>query len=158
MHGRNNFHAHAIMRAKLMDGGAQTLTIRLILVRLIVCGRGQETRHASMVSGAALHIHANALTVIRVTLIRATHRITVEHATIVGGNIPIRGSRHVNTGSGRNIRMRHAGAHILSIHVHYDTTRASGRQAAQVSPTQCGRLWQSHRKYDTIGTYAQPRR
>ena len=123
MRGRNDLHAHTIMRAKLMHGGTQTPPMRHALVRLIVCGRRQEPGHTSVVSGAAHHVHAHALTVIRVTLIRATHRIAVEHATIMGGNIPIRGALHAHAGRGRNIiHLRHAGAHILSIHVHYDTT------------------------------------
>ena len=129
MRGRNDLHTHTIMRAKLMHGGTQTLPVRHALVCLIVCGRGQETRHASVVSGAALHIHAHALTVIRVTLVRVTHRVTVEHATIMGGNIPIRGTRHAHAGRGRNIiHLRQAGAHLFSIHTHHHTTCGDDRR------------------------------
>ena len=119
------------MRAKIVDGRAQTLTVRRVLICLVVGRRGQETRHPSMVAGAAPHVHANALTVIRVTLIRATHRVTVEHAAVVDSDIPIRGSRHVHAGRGRNIiHLRHAGALTHSIHNrHY--TIGEGKQPGQ---------------------------
>lgn len=142
MRGRNNLHAHTIMRAKLTRGSAQTLTVRRVLVSLIVCGRRQETRHAGMVAGAALHVHANALTVIRVTLVRVTHRVTVEHATIMGGNIAIRGALHAHAGRGRNIiHLRHAGALTHSIHNSHDTTYAIGKQETHSTcTTRHGRL------------------